>query len=77
MTRFIIPTKVKKLEQRSRAVRVRRLPGQEDPVVDREDLGWFLVVEGGQASFFLGLERPDLKEGEAINVIIEPREEVI
>lgn len=55
------------IEARRRPVRSRRL-ASGDIETDWEDLGWWVVLNPGRIAYFVGAERPDLSEGDEIEV---------
>lgn len=67
MIRF--ETTVKRIEERSRIVRGYK--GKDDKVVfESEKLGWFIVLTGIWEALCVGDEKPDLKVGDVVEVII-------
>lgn len=62
--------KVKKNELVKRAVRVYKVEGKEEPEVEYESLGWFVLLDGSLEHLFLGHEKPEL--GNWVKITVEP-----
>jgi hypothetical protein len=46
--------------------------GSKLPVCDEKSIGWYIKLEGSWESMYVGLEKPDLAEGQAVTVSIVP-----
>jgi hypothetical protein len=69
---YKIPTKVIRLEQKSRVTRGFVVEGEAKCF--REDLGWFVHFEGSYESLFIGKDRPnDLEPGTHVEIVIRPK----
>jgi len=73
-------TTVKDISRRSKALRSVKvgetiaMDGSKSPVweIQREDLGWFVLMEGSHEMIFVGKEKPDdLKIGQTIEVTLK------
>jgi len=73
-------TTVKDISKRSRAMgavkvgEVIAMDGSKSPVweVQREDLGWFILMEGSHEMIYVGQDKPnDIKIGQAIEVTLK------
>lgn len=77
MTTYVIPAKIAKIEQKSEAVAAvpngKNEQGKIIYNIERQDLGWFILMEGSHEYLFLGKEKPDLQVGQEVTIRIEPR----
>lgn len=76
MTPTKFKTRVVKVERRSRALRstiaVDPATGEKTVVVDREDLGWFILLEGSWEMLYWGhQEDPNAVVGQRVQVTIQ------
>ena len=70
--RYVFHTRVTKVERRRRAARVHKGVGEgAPPVVEYEDLGWFLHIDPFVASISVGDAEPPWQAGQAITLTIE------
>lgn len=67
-------SRVVKVERKSSAVRAHK-EGDEIKV-ERQDLGWFVLLEGSRESWAVGFDEPDLKVGQRVQVTIEAIDEL-
>lgn len=67
--KYVIPTRVKLVEEVYRVVRADKRG--DDVVVVRENLGWSVLFEGSHERLFLGYEKPDLQAGDPVRITIE------
>ena len=74
----IIKTRIERIEHKKRIVRITQNKNdRENPIVEDEDLGWFVLFEGSWESIFVGNEQPtDLRMGMKVDIIIKPEGEV-
>jgi hypothetical protein len=73
MIAMLFRTKVSKVEQRSRAVKAYKvdpLDPRSEVKVEREDLGWFIVLDEWRLGWGVGSERPPLEAGDEVEVQI-------
>jgi hypothetical protein len=69
-TRYIIRhVKVERCECIRRATRAYRVPGSDEPVVEYEDLGWFIHLAGSSERLYLGQDEPTL--GTHVRITLE------
>ena len=68
--KYVFHSRVTKVERKRRAVRVMPNP-LGDPVVDYEDLGWFLHIDPFAASISVGDAEPEWKPGQLVKMTIE------
>lgn len=61
-------SRVTSVEKLSRVVRGYMKDGQA--VIEREDLGWFVLLEGSHERIYVGEEVPQLRTGDEVVVII-------
>lgn len=59
---------VKKIEFKKRVVRG-RMEGDK-AVLDEEDLGWFVLLDGSHEFLHVGTEKPDFSVGQQVTVKI-------
>lgn len=72
--RYKILTTVKSVENVKQVVsgrKVKDADGQDETVLEYEDLGWFVVFEGSWEKLNFGTERPNLKKGQKVEIIIQ------
>lgn len=69
--RYIFHARITKVEHKRRAVRAHRGVGEAPPVVEYEDLGWFLHIAPFATSISVGDAEPPWKAGQAITLTIE------
>ena len=69
MTRYKFNTSILKVERRERIVRSWLEADQVRYV--REDMGWFITLEGSWEALYVGHEEPTLNPGQRVVVIIE------
>jgi hypothetical protein len=69
--RYIIPGVVAKVERRSRTTKAWKDRAGEIQS-EREDLGWFMMLEGWGTGIGLGTDNPLLGSGQRVRIIIEP-----
>jgi hypothetical protein len=79
MTKYVFYSKVKKIEEKTRAVRSYKTgkklaDGKDEIRVEYEDLGWFILLEDSWESIHVGREKPDLEIGRKVKVTIEADE---
>lgn len=70
-TRIVIHATIHSLEFVDKVVRT--LPNRADPgnpVVVKEKLGWFLVLEGSHEKLYVGMEKPEF-ESNKLTIILE------
>jgi hypothetical protein len=67
--RYRIKTKVKSVEFLKRTVRGRMVGGKAE--LTEEDLGWFVCFEGSWEHLHLGNEKPELYEGQPVEITIK------
>lgn len=78
MTNYLIDTSVVKLEKKSRA-RSAVITGKDPNTgkniyeIEREDIGWFVLLENSHEWLFLGFEEPTLKVGQSVTIRLEPK----
>lgn len=66
--RYKIKTKVKSVERISRVVRAWKVG--DDVKQETEDLGWFVCFNGSWERLHLGNTKPELVEGQEVEIII-------
>jgi hypothetical protein len=70
VTRYKIPTKVLRVEQKSIVLRSwKSADGKVEAVTQKR--GWWVSFEGSWESIYLGEERPDLQVGQDVLITIE------
>ena len=68
---YVIETRVVRLEEKSRVAGAKKVG--DDVVVERETLGWFVLLEGSHEMLYLGRDQPsDLVVGQKVRIRIEP-----
>lgn len=70
MTRYKIPTKVARVEQKSIVQRAWKT-ADGNVVAVTQKRGWWVSFEGSWESLYLGEERPDLHVGQDVLITIE------
>jgi hypothetical protein len=72
---YKIRSRVTDLQHKTRAVSGRKHPTIENEVIiEREDIGWFVTFENSHESLFMGMEEPkDLQPDTEVDIIIRPR----
>ena len=70
MTSIVIPTKIRKIEQKKRLARA-WMDENNRPQIEEEILGWAILMEGSWEWLFIGHEKPDLEVGDPVKIIIE------
>jgi hypothetical protein len=78
VTHYLIDTIVVKLEQKTRAkaaVPIGKNPetGKTIYEIEREDIGWFVLLQHIHEWLFLGFQEPDLEVGQQVTIRIEPK----
>ena len=46
--------------------------GRKVPTCDQRSLGWYIKLEGSWESMYVGMEKPDLVQGQAVTISIVP-----
>lgn len=69
VVKYIIETMVTGLLNKSKKKYVSGIG--KNAVFDDEPLGWFLHLEGSHEVIFMGIEKPELKDGDKIRITIE------
>lgn len=78
MTHYLINTEVVDIQRKSRA-RAAVVVGKDQETgkniyeIDREDVGWFVLLKNSHEWLFLGFDEPKLKPGQQVIVRIEPK----
>ena len=67
-------SRIKKIEQKRRAVRGYVDQDSGQTMVEYEDIGWFIMLDGSWESWYVGKEQPDFKIGQAVSVTISIEE---
>ena len=62
---FVTRVRVEKVERRSRVITTDR-----DGSTLREDLGWFVVLQGSQTAIGLGFTEPSFQEGDILELVL-------
>ena len=75
MTSIVFRTKVAKVERKSRVVRAWK--EGDDVKIVREDLGWFVRLDGSWEAIRVGDDGPGLEVGDLVEVKIVKIEETI
>lgn len=70
--RFLIKTKVLKIEELFDERYVKGVG--KDVVFAKTSKGFFVLFEGSYEKLYLGMERPELQEGDRVRIIIENME---
>lgn len=66
---YLFRSHVKSIERMSRVVRAYTRDGKTE--LEREDLGWFILLEGSHEKLYIGSdEEPTLKPGDEVVVVI-------
>jgi len=65
-----VPATVSAVERRSMVVRGYK-DAKGEPVFEREDLGWFIVLKEFGIAIGVGSAEPELKPGQRVKVSIE------
>jgi hypothetical protein len=78
MTHYLINTDVVKIERKSRAKSMNVIgkdpeTGKNIYEIEREDMGWFVLLKNSHEWLFLGYQEPKLQPGQQVTVRIEPR----
>lgn len=68
-TAYAIYTQVVSVTQEEYAVRGRIVNGEA--IVEKQDLGWYVLFEGSHEKLFLGWDRPELSAGDKVKILIE------
>lgn len=75
--KYLIDTSVVKLEKKSRArnaiITGKDADGKNIYEIEREDIGWFVLLENSHEWLFLGFDEPALKVGQSVTIRIEPK----
>jgi hypothetical protein len=66
---YIIKTRVVKVERKELVVRAYKIG--DEVFQDKENLGWFVLLEHSHEYLYLGQEQPDLVVGQKIRIRIE------
>lgn len=61
---------IRKVEHKKRAVSAKKIG--EETIVEYEDLGWYITLDEGLISFYLGKKEPKFYPGQKVNIIISP-----
>lgn len=74
--RWIIPTKIVKVEEKKRAVKSYKTgkkldDGKDEVAVEYENLGWFIFLEGMMESVGVGAEKPNVEVGQSARWVLE------
>lgn len=72
---YVIPTKVKSIKEEERIIRT--IPNKLDeknPIVEKENLGWFLGFEGSFEALYVGKEKPPYEVGEEVDIVIRKKD---
>ena len=70
---YVVPTKVKKLEERKAITR--SYLKDDKPVFEEHSIGWWISFEGSRESLYMGSTKPEgLEPGTEIEIIIRPKE---
>lgn len=77
MTHYVIDATVVKLEKKTRAKQMVVIgsdpeTGKNIYEIEREDIGWFVLLQHSHEWLFLGFQEPKLKIGQAVKIRIEP-----
>lgn len=67
--RFVIETKVKRLENVER--QIRSFIKDNNTITERENMGWYVQFEGSWESLSLGMEKPAWTPGDKIKITME------
>lgn len=68
-TAYVIFTRVISVTEEEYAVRGRVVDGQA--IIDKINLGWYVLFEGSHEKLFLGEDRPQLSAGDKVKILIE------
>jgi hypothetical protein len=74
MTKYLyrFQTKILKVEHIEHTVRAYQDPNDShNPIVEKEDRGWFILFEGSHEMIYVGMECPEIKPGQHAIVTIE------
>jgi hypothetical protein len=74
MTKYLFKfkTKILKIEHVEHTIRAYQDPNDpHNPIVEKEDLGWFILFEGSHEMIHMGMECPEIKLGQLAIVTIE------
>jgi hypothetical protein len=69
VTRYVTEVVVKAVEERKETMRAYK-HGEEVKTVE-ESIGWFITLEGSDASLWLGFEKPEFSPGQTIRLTLE------
>lgn len=69
--RYIFHARITNVERRRRAVRAHKGVGEEGPIVEYEDLGWFLSIDPFAVSVSVGGIEPPWQPGQRITLTLE------
>jgi hypothetical protein len=73
-TRIVFRSKILDVSRKDRIVTARKenpADPQSEVVVEREDLGWTILLEGSRERLFVGDEHPGFSAGDKVVVSIE------
>jgi hypothetical protein len=73
LTNYTYRTKVAKIEEKFDRTNWRKVNGES--ICDRVSRGWYLLMEGSRESIYIGTDKPDLRVGQTIEVILKPGEQ--
>jgi len=78
--RYVFHSHVVDVKERQRALRSRKTgrkleDGKDEIVVDYENLGWFVFIDGFPDSIGVGEIRPEWSPGQKIKIVIEEQPE--
>lgn len=78
MTHYLIDTEVVDIQRKSRARAA--VPVGKDPAtgksiyeIEREDIGWFVLLKNSHEWLFLGFQEPKLTPGQKVTIRIQPK----
>jgi hypothetical protein len=70
--RYTFKATVLKVERRDEVTSTRPNPADpDDTIVDRRDLGWFILLSGSHELIHIGMEAPAIEPGQHARVTIE------